>query len=188
MGVLLTLLATGVIAHTTSGPRPIATLPAPRNVQPSALEQKVRALLLRQLGPSLAGQKTSRLLALRLVPVVNLPERLQPESLDSRYRSLYIEFRLNDHPLGHIWRLRAARADVFGMLKAMYTSDLPIYNTELVGRFPLPVKHGAKDTDAVVAYISHTTASRIPWRRWGRDHELQLWELLNYKFVKSGFG
>lgn len=188
-GVLATLLATGVIARTPRDSTPaVPTVPTPRRVQPSALEQHVRALVLRQLGPSLDGHKTGRLITLRLLPVVDLPAQFQPEGLDTRYRSLFVSFRLNDHPFGRAWRLKAAKGEVFGLLKGLYTSGLPIYNTELVGRFPLRQGGATRPTNAMTVYISYSTATRIPWRRWGRDREAQLWNELNYKVVRPGFG
>jgi hypothetical protein len=35
--------------------------------------------------------------------------------------------------------------------------------------------------------MNHPTAERIPWKRWGRDHESQLWAMLDYKVVDRRF-
>lgn len=94
-------------------------------------------------------------------------------------------FRLNDHPLGRSWRLREAKADVFALLKSIYTSGLPVYNTELVGQFA-PAGH--KSYTAVVAYLTYQTATRLPWKRWGRTSEGRLWNLLDYRDVSARFG
>lgn len=188
VGVLVTLVATGTLFRASSDGAATPTVALPPKTPPGAMSSRVRAIVLKQLGPSLTGQKTARLVSIQVLPVVNLPEQYQPREIDPRFRSIYIEFRLNDHPLGKVWRLRAAKADVFAVLKALYTSNLPVYDVEMVGRFPLPQRKKLRESDAVIAFMSHNEAQHIPWKRWGRDHEAQVWSELSYKIVEPGFG
>ncbi len=131
--------------------------------------------------------KQQRLVELRLDPVdLALDSRAQA-SLPSGSRSVFIEFRLYDHPLGRAWRLRSAKADVFSLLKALYTSRLPVYDVELVGLFPLRSGKTLVDSRALVAFIDHPTADRIPWKKWGRDNEGRLWSMLDYRHLDARF-
>jgi hypothetical protein len=193
VGVIVTLLATGTFFraskdNTAAPPTPATSLPTPPGtVQPSAMEVRIRAIVLRQLGPGISGQKTGRLVSLQLQPVELVPSRFLPTRLDPRYRSVVVVFRLLDHPLGKVWRLRGAKADVFGLMKALYTSGLAIYNVDLLGQFPLPQGKVVRDTRAIDAYMSHDQAEHIPWKRWDRTHEGQCWSLLSYKYVAPGF-
>ncbi|HEX6508875.1 MAG TPA: hypothetical protein VF221_14705 [Chloroflexota bacterium] len=141
---------------------------------------------MRELG-QYPNVKVPRLVQLRLDPVAPYIPEYQATRLPKKLRSVFIEFRLYDHPLGKSWRLRSAKADVFTLLKALYTSRLPVYGVELVGIFPLPSGNTRKDTRALVAFIDHPTAARIPWRRWGRDEETRVWSLLDFKHVDPRF-
>ena len=188
VGVLLTLVATGTVNHASTTQPIHATLPPARQVSGATLYGGVRKLVIRELGQAYPNVKLNRLIQLRLDPVSSA---LDPESrmqVPPHSRSVFIEFRLYDHPLGRSWRLRSAKADVFSLLKALYTSTLPIYDVELVGIFPLRTGKAVQEARALVAFIDHPTANRIPWRRWGRDNEARLWALLDYKHLDSRFG
>ena len=188
MGVLLTLVATGTVNHAAGSPPVHATLPPARPVSDASLYVSVRKLVNRELGQAYPNVKLNRLIQLRLDPVNSA---LDPESrlqVPVHARSVFIEFRLYDHPLGRSWRLRSAKADVFSLLKALYTSTLPVYDVELVGVFPLRNGKSVQDARALVAFIDHPTANRIPWRRWGRENEARLWALLDYKHLDARFG
>jgi hypothetical protein len=76
---------------------------------------------------------------------------------------------------------------VFALMKMIYTSDLPIYDTELIGMFPLPSGKHVVNSEAVVAYETHIGATHIPWRSWGRESEGLLWTKLPYKSVDPRF-
>lgn len=187
VGVLLTLVASGTINHSSQDPTVHATLPPAKPLGDAQLFQNVRRVVNRQLGQAYPNVKLHRLVQLRLDPV---SAALDPEArngISSHARSVFIEFRLYDHPLGKSWRLRSAKADVFSLLKALYTSRLPIYDVELVGVFPLREGKVMRDSRALVAFIDHPTANRIPWRRWGRDNESRLWALLDYKHLDARF-
>lgn len=187
VGVLLTLIATGTLNHSSQAATPPATLPPAKPVADAQLYQNVRRVVVRELGQAYPNVKLHRLIQLRLDPVSSA---LDPEArirVPPHSRSVFIEFRLYDHPLGKSWRLRSAKADVFSVLKALYTSRLPVYDVELVGVFPLRNGKVVQDSRAMVAFIDHPTADRIPWRRWGRDNEARLWALLDYKHLDSRF-
>jgi hypothetical protein len=187
VGVLLTLVATGTLNHSSPAATAPATLPPTRPVGDAQLYQNVRRIVIRQLGQAYPNVKLHRLIQLRLDPVSSAldPEARSGVALHSR--SVFIEFRLYDHPLGKSWRLRSAKADVFSVLKALYTSRLPIYDVELIGVFPLLNGKVLQDSRALVAFIDHPTADRIPWRRWGRDNEARLWTLLDSKHLDPRF-
>lgn len=147
----------------------------------------VQRIVDRQLGPSTV-QRQSRLEKLRLLhvrPVEALSTQLRGLS---KYRSVFIRFRLNDNPLGPAWRLRTAKSDVFALLKALYTSGLPIYDTLLVGTFPLTAGKVTRETQAMTAYETYDAARLIPWKRWGRENEALLWSELSNKTVDPRFG
>jgi hypothetical protein len=145
---------------------------------------KLRRLIVRQLGPSPSNGNQDRLVQLELAPAES------SQANHSGYRSVGIVFRLYDNPLGRSWRRRTAEADVFEVMKAVFTSQLPIYSVTMNGIFPLP--HGKKleDQTALRAYIDHPTAARIPWGKWQRnpDTETRLWRLLSSKYIAPGFG
>jgi hypothetical protein len=44
-----------------------------------------------------------------------------------------------------------------------------------------------KSQPAVIAYLDHFTASRIPWKRWGREDEGRLWLMLARRYVDPRF-
>jgi hypothetical protein len=102
-------------------------------------------------------------------------------------RAVYIRFRLNNHPLGKAWRLRAAKADVFAVMQALFTSQLPIYSVEMVGLFPVSTGKGTKEEPVLVVYMDHLTASTIPWKRWGRESEGRLWAMLPSRYIDPRF-
>jgi hypothetical protein len=187
VGILLTLLATGTLHHDSPATSAQATLLPAKPVGQAQLYQNVLRVVNRQLGQAYPNVKLRRLIQLRLDPV---SAALDPEGradVPPHARSVFIEFRLYDHPLGKAWRLRSAKADVFSLLKALYTSRLPVYDVELVGVFPLRSGRTVQDARALVAFIDHPTADRIPWRRWGRDNEARLWSLLDYKHLDARF-
>jgi len=183
---VVTLFATGVlgVGSSSSGVSPTpTTIP----VSASSLYSRVYKLVVKQLGPGYPNPQ--RLVALQLSTV--RPEGQQPTTTEggsalSDYRSLYIEYRLLDHPL-RSWRLKTAKSEVFTLLKVLYTSGLPIYNVELDGQFMLPDHGKLREERALLAYIDHVTAGTIPWRTWGRDHEGQVWGILPFKSVDPRF-
>jgi hypothetical protein len=186
IGVLVTLMATGVINRSPAdtGAPPRATTPVPvKSVRDQLLETQLSHLATRMLGADPAGSNT-RLRSVRLVPVSDLDRELVSPGPRRSYHSIMLTFKLNDHPLGPTWRLREARADIFALLKAIYVSSLPVYNTELIGRFNTGHQ---KPYDAVVAYMTYQTAAKIPWKRWGRTHEAQVWSMLDYHVVDHRF-
>lgn len=144
----------------------------------------VRRIVLSKLGPSDTNQKTSRLVSLHLLPV-NVPGG--DGYSDARYRTVAIVFRLYDHPLGPAWRVRAAKADVFAVMKALYTSNLPVYDVDMQGRFPLLTGKHYRTETVLEAFMSYQAANHIPWKRWARDQEGRLWALLPYTYVDPRF-
>lgn len=187
VGVLLTLVATGTINHSSQAAAPGVTLPPARAVSNGQLYQNVQRLVIRQLGQAYPNVRLHRLIQLRLDPVSSALDPESRKSISAHSRSVFIEFRLYDHPLGKSWRLRSAKADVFSLLKALYTSRLPIYDVEIVGIFPLRSGKIMQDSRALVAFMDHPTANRIPWRHWGRDYEARLWAMLDYKHLDPRF-
>lgn len=185
VGILLTLLLTGVLARGSRVPaRSAATLPTPSRPVELQMYTQIKRLVLQKLGPSDTNQKTSRLISLHLLPVdISSGDTYA----DARYRTVAIVFRLYDHPLGPAWRVRAAKADVFAVMKALYSSGLPVYDTEMQGRFPLPSGKQYRAQTVLDAFMSYRVASRIPWKHWARDQEGELWNLLPYKYIDSRF-
>jgi hypothetical protein len=183
VGVVVTLFATGVF-NLGSTPSAIPPPPTAPVVPVSTLRTNVQKLVTKQLGPGYPNP--NRLISLLVLPV--RPANGSPESITAlaRYRSLYIEYRLLDHPL-RAWRLKTAKSEVFSLLHALYTSGLPVYNVELDGRFMLPDHGQIREERALFAYIDFEAASRIPWRSWGREHEGQVWNLLPVKSVDPRF-
>jgi hypothetical protein len=188
VGVLLTLISTGFVAPSgSSSPHVTPTVAPSTPVADSLLKQRVSKIVSRQLGTDYPTLNGSRLTDLQILP----SEPLMPESPRPRVftsgRSVYIRFRLYDHPLGKAWRLKAAKADVFAVMKALYTSSLPIYNVEMEGTFPLRLGNVVKERRALVVIMDHFTAATIPWNRWGRESEGRLWNLLTYASVDPQF-
>jgi hypothetical protein len=103
---------------------------------------------------------------------------------------VFITFRLNDHPFGRAWRVRAAKADVFAILHALYTSQLYIYDVHMDGMFPLDAKKPGSLQTAARAYVSHREALRIPWRHMSRSpaDEATLWQTLTTHWIDPRFG
>lgn len=186
VGVIFTLLLTGALAHHGSASPP-ATLPSGQAISDAAMKGRLIRMVTRQLGPAYPDTRAHRLLSLQLSRV-RLPDVAPPQP-DSGYqfRSVDIVFRLNDHPLGAGWRLRAAKADVFEVLKALYTSKLPVYSVYMDGLFPRKMGKSMRDQPAVQVYIDYQTASRIPWKRWGRESENRLWTTLTLRYVAPWF-
>lgn len=187
IGVILTLLATGILSSNTSSSSAPATLPAATPVADSLMYDRIRKIVLQKLGPAYPVEKAPRLVQLTLIPAG--PDESTTGNSDSRsgLRSVFIRFHLNDNLLGRVWRLKTAQADVFAVLKALYTSQLEIYNVELEGMFPINVGKSLKERSVLIAFMDHHTAGTIPWRRWGRDHEAQVWRTLAYKYVSTQF-
>jgi hypothetical protein len=186
VGVVVTLIATGVISHTSASGKPPPTLAPPASVPDPQLYQRAKNIAIKQLGPSASANKQPRFVSLKVLPAPPPTGPTPPEGT-RRYSSLELIFRLYDHPLGRSWRLRAAKADIFAVMKALYTSSLPIYDVRMVGRFPLPSGKKVTEQQALVALLDHRTADSIPWRRWTRKQEGQLWSVLSYKRVDPRF-
>jgi hypothetical protein len=153
----------------------------------TAMKARLVRIVTRQLGPAYPDTHTPRLVSLQLARV-RLPNVALPTP-DSGYefRSVDIVYRLNDHPLGPAWRLRAAKADVFEVLKALYTSNLPIYSVYMNGLFPRGKGKNTREQSAVQVYIDYHTAAKIPWKRWGRELENRLWSTLTLRYVAPWF-
>ena len=188
LGIVATLLAIGVVGHSAGGKSPAPTLPPVTSVSVGQMEVRVTRIVDRQLGPAgYPAPRKSRLIHVSLVPAIPEVGSSPPGPGMPDYQSVFIVFRLNDHPFGRAWRLRAAKADVFGVLKALYTSQLPIYDVEMDGMFPLRSGTSVRDQRTVIARIDHHTAEQIPWKRWGRDQEGRLWSSLSYRYVNTRF-
>ncbi|HZU13178.1 MAG TPA: hypothetical protein VFB58_10100 [Chloroflexota bacterium] len=195
VGVFLTLLATGALQrHVASGPTVVT--PPPATIVPDrVLQARVTRIVAQQLGPMPTDPKRSRLLSIALAPPDAGKGPLTSTQVLASYRSVTIIFQLNDHPFGGIWRLRAARGDVFAVMKALYTSQLPVYDVTMEGCFPLPARDGTRCASgppalrvSVVASLAHETAELIPWKKWNRADETRLWALLTYRTVNPHFG
>lgn len=191
LGVVVTLLAMGALGHggTVTPAPPIATLPPAPPMADSAMAARIAHIANVDLGPAYPGPKKTRVMSVTVSPVVPGTWIQQPLPVNlQKFRNVTIAFHLNDHPLGKTWRLRAAQADVFALLKSLYTSHVPVYNVELNGYFPLERRGKLVDQQVLVAYMDHSTAEHVPWKRWGRVNEQQLWKALSYKYVNPRFG
>jgi hypothetical protein len=187
VGVLVTLIATGTVGGGSASPSTPSTLPLATPVADAQMYDRVRKLVVRQLGLSYPTGKVPRLQRLTLVPAGPYRHGLGVPDSQATFRSVYIEFRLNDHPLGRTWRLRTAKADIFAVFKALYTSLLPIYNVEMDGSFTVRDRGAQVSRNVLVARINHHTADGIPWKRWGRDNEARLWTMLSIHYVDPRF-
>jgi hypothetical protein len=186
IGVIVALAASGVLARPSAARQVQATPSTPvpvKSVRDEAMESQLARLANRVLGPDPAGPK-SRFLGVQVTNVSTLDLGLVPAGTQHHYRSVMLTFRLNDHPLGPTWRLREAKADVFALMKSLYMSGLPVYNAELIGKFSKGSQHSY---DAIIAYMTFQTAEKIPWKRWGRTHEGQLWSMLDYQSIDRRF-
>jgi hypothetical protein len=188
VGVFATLIATGVLFHpaNNSSTAPPPTPPTPRSVPTSALQTDVSKILMHQLGKYTLSRKP-RLVKVRLVNVSTLQALIDPVVGVTRYRSVVVQFRLDDNPLGPSWRLRTAKADVFAMLKALYSSGLPVYDTLLIGLYPLTSGNSTVESQALIAYETHGDSAKIPWKQWGRDKEGTVWNNLSSHSVDPRF-
>jgi len=184
VGIVVTLALNGSFATGQKSAVPTATLVPATTVDEAQLIGQLYKIADHQLGPS-PDAKHSRLLTLWVSTPRGYPAASTlPVSPGDTVR---IGFQLYDNPLGPSWRLRSAKADVFGLLKSLYTSNLPVYNVELTGSFfpkrgsPVVIRR------AVETFMPETVAQRIPWKRWGRDHEGQVWDELTFKYVNPRF-
>lgn len=186
-GVLLTLLATGNIFHVSGASTPKPTAEPTKFLSDKDLKANIQREVSRALGPLPSDPKKSRLLDVQLYPVTPAEVGADGVTRYTGYRSVSLVFRLNNHPFGKSWRLRAAQADVYSILRAIYTSETAVYDVQLTGRFPLDSKHPLVLTSALRAYMAYETASLIPWRHWGRDDEGRVWRLLTSRWVDPRF-
>jgi hypothetical protein len=172
VGVIVTLIVAGAIPHSVSSSPNPTTGPTPP---------------VRQLGPS-PDRTRPRLTSATVSPPSAEGSVFQP-GFDSSLRTVVLTFRLNDHPLGPTWRLRAAKADVFLLLKALYSSNLPIGNVEMAGVFPLTTKKGFKSRRVLLVYANRATVGKLPWKRLSRDEptENHVWRVLDYAWVDPRF-
>lgn len=180
LGVLATVVVTGALPRHTSA-QPVATLPPAQPVAKAQLYQRVSLLVTRTLGSSYPDIKKKRLVSLQLVTVPAATSSPNVPETEATFHSVWIVFRLNDHPLGRGWRLREAKADIFQTFKALYTSTLPVYDVHLTGIFPVRVGKSVRDRTAVVVDMTHRTAAAIPWAKWGREHEGRVWTLTKHQ-------
>lgn len=188
VGIVFALIAMGAVGRGAQSTQATPTVSPPANVADTTMQRAVTRIVARVLGPGYPDSKQPRLVHISLVgrtPGFDFPE--EPER-GSIYRSVYIDFRLNDHPLGRAWRMRAARADVFGVMRALYTSSLPVYDVGMTGLFPMDPAHRSREARVLVVFMDHSTAQRIPWKHWGRDKEARLWQQLPYKSINRRFG
>jgi len=192
VGVLVTLAAVGVFTHATpSASTPPATLPPATPESKTSVKHSVTVLVSKVLGPSYPNPARKRLLGVHLIPAdPDIPVRVEPRIADQyhRYQSVVLDIRLNDHPLGPAWRARSARSDVFQVMKALYTGRLPIFNTEIVGMFPLRTGKKTALRQVLIAFLNHATAATLPWKRFKRTDESRFWSLLTYHYVNPRFG
>lgn len=190
IGVLLTLLATGTMSRGSLSPDATSTVPPATIVPDAQLKVQINRIVSKILGPQPADAKKSRLLDTQLYPVS--PADVDPGQAFAYpgFRSVLITFRLNDHPFGPSWRLRAAEADVFAIMRALYLSQLNIFDVQLDGKFPLNPKQPNRLQTSVRAYMSYDQSRRIPWRRWTRSaaNEARLWRTLTSVSVDPHFG
>lgn len=185
VGVILTLLLTGVVIQGKNTATPtVSRLPTPSRPSQDRMYAQIKRLVLLRLGPSDINAKASRLISLHLLPVgASAGSRYHEDA----YRTVAVIFRLYDHPLGPAWRLRAAKADIFSVMKALYTSGLPVYDVEMLGRFPIASGKHYRVQTVLEAFMSYQAASHIPWKHWARDQEGQLWNMLPYKYIDPRF-
>jgi hypothetical protein len=188
VGVLLTLVASGLALRPGGSAATPPTAAPPVSVSDSVLRHRIAQIVSRQLGPMPSDPRKSRLSGVSLMPAELSDVPPEPATRTTPYRTVYIVFRLNNNPFGSAWRLKSARADVFTVMKALYTSRLPIYDVTMAGRYPLPSPKGKSALRrAVLVSLDHRTASSIPWRHWSRGHEQQLWNMLAFKWVDPRF-
>src|SRR5579875_1484651 len=109
IGVILTLILVGTLGHHTESATPPATLPPATPLGDSLMKARLSKLLNRLLGPGYPDLHTPRLVHLNLIPASIGPVPLGTLDRDTPYRTVQIVMRLNDHPLGKLWRLRAAK-------------------------------------------------------------------------------
>lgn len=192
VGVLVTLAAVGVFTHATpSAATPPATLPPATPESKTSVKSSVTTLVSKVLGPSYPNPANKRLLSVHLSPAdPDIPLHPEPRIARQydRYHSVILVIRLNDHPLGPAWRAKSARSDVFQVMKGLYTSRLPIFNTEIVGMFPLRAGKKMRLQPVLFAFLDHATASTLPWKRFKRTDEGRFWTLLTYRYINSRFG
>jgi hypothetical protein len=189
VGILATLVVTGVFGtgSSRSTGNITATLPPATPVADTQMYAAVNRIVTRELGQTYAGGKVARLKSLQIDVAGSLNNQPLPANRLSAKKSVYIEFRLYDNPLGRSWRLRTAKSDVFNVMKSLYLSQLPIYNIEMVGFYHLKGGNPASEDSALVAYMDHSVAQHIPWKHWGRDQEARVWTLLAYHYVDPRF-
>jgi hypothetical protein len=192
VGVIVTLMATGSMARggpsATPGTAPtVVPTPGPR-LSDAALVARVSEIVTRELGPP-PNKAEPRLIKVAVSP--GAPQRnFGPPGTQQALRTVIIRFRLNNHPLGGTWRLRAAKADVFLVLRALYSSTLPIGSVEMVGVFPLSSKGKVSPRKSLEIYIDSDTARTLQWHKMSRDevNETRVWRALDYKWVDPRFG
>src|SRR5579859_2751038 len=182
-GVLFSLLATGLLSPGSGTSHTGQPLPPVRNVAEAQVFQRVQKMVIRRLGPSYPNPKQSRLIRLYVTPAEQVTGLSVTTIHNAQYRSVYITYRVNEHPLGKSWRLRAAEGDAFMVMQALYTANLGIYNVWMFGKFPEPHNNRLQETTVLIAYMDHQTATKIPWRSWGRTDEGRLWNRLPTKWI-----
>jgi hypothetical protein len=187
VGVIVTLVATGSIGHSSAQP---AVTPAPTptktrsaGLSDAAIAARVRIIVTRELGPS-PMKSQPRLISLSVSPAERNPFH---DSQILSLRTVIIKFRLNNHPLGASWRLKAAKGDVFLVLRALYTSNLPVGSVEMNGEFPLQAGTMRR---VLEIYIDAETAAKLSWRKMARNevNEGKVWRALDYAWVDPRFG
>ena len=184
LGIIATLAVIG-IGSSPSNAVGTATLPPSTPVADTQLKLRVTRIVTHQLGLYYPNSKIPRLQDVEIndagPPLATFPN----SGGVAPYHSVYIKFRLDDHPLGKVWRMKAARADVFAVMRALYVSQMPIYSVWMDGTFPLGPRH--REETVLSVYMDHLTASHLPWKRWSRDDEGRLWSLLPYRSVDPRF-
>ncbi len=187
VGVIATLIATGSILHSSAAPSatpaPTVTKTRTAALSDAVIAARVRVIVGRELGPS-PVKSEPRLISLSVSPADRNPfhsDQILP------LRTIILKFRLNDHPLGATWRLKAAKGDVFLVLRALYTSTLPIGSVEMKGLFPL---RSSTPRKVLEVYMDSETSAKLSWRKMSRNevNEGRVWRALDYKWVDPRFG
>ena len=191
VGIVVTLAVTGAMEHSAGLPKALPRATAVPVVATPRIDifQAVARIVVRQLGQAYPNPKQARLVHLSVLPLSMVESQsANPLPNHSEYRTVHIVFRLNDHPLGKAWRFKAAKADVFRVLKGIYVSNLPVYSVRMVGTFPMQTKTGIRDQPVLYAYISHFDAAHIAWRKLDRSNEGLLWRTLTATHINPNFG
>ncbi len=97
-----------------------------------------------------------------------------------------ITFTLNPNPFGSSFRIRSAQEDVFLVLKALYSHDLPLSDVSFRGMFDFPKSRRPKPV--LIAGSNLTVESKFaPWNKAARSLEKRVWSALRPHWISSRF-